>query len=72
MLPIFFVWARVRITAYLPSGGPFVRMDSHVYPDYVVPPSYDSLLGKVCLTSAVSICLSYEMCGMYLQLMPLS
>ncbi|KAK6925914.1 Carbamoyl-phosphate synthetase large subunit-like, ATP-binding domain, partial [Dillenia turbinata] len=26
-----------RITAYLPSGGPFVRMDSHVYPDYVVP-----------------------------------
>jgi len=36
-----------RITAYLPSGGPFVRMDSHVYPDYVVPPSYDSLLGKV-------------------------
>ncbi|KAG5014607.1 hypothetical protein JHK85_020743 [Glycine max] len=35
-----------RITAYLPSGGPFVRMDSHVYPDYVVPPSYDSLLGK--------------------------
>ncbi|KAL4296578.1 hypothetical protein GQ457_12G025360 [Hibiscus cannabinus] len=36
-----------RITSYLPSGGPFVRMDSHVYPDYVVPPSYDSLLGKL-------------------------
>eukprot|EP00268_Persea_americana_P030647 TRINITY_DN296_c0_g1_i4.p1 TRINITY_DN296_c0_g1~~TRINITY_DN296_c0_g1_i4.p1 ORF type:complete len:526 (-),score=109.51 TRINITY_DN296_c0_g1_i4:196-1773(-) len=36
-----------RITAYVPSGGPFVRMDSHVYPDYVVPPSYDSLLGKL-------------------------
>ncbi|KAK9268743.1 hypothetical protein L1049_000504 [Liquidambar formosana] len=36
-----------RITAYLPSGGPFVRMDSHVYPDYVVPPSYDSLLAKL-------------------------
>ncbi|KAH7674650.1 Acetyl-CoA carboxylase biotin carboxylase protein [Dioscorea alata] len=36
-----------RITTYLPSGGPFVRMDSHVYPDYVVPPSYDSLLGKL-------------------------
>ncbi|KAK6941217.1 Biotin carboxylase-like, N-terminal domain [Dillenia turbinata] len=36
-----------RITAYLPSGGPFVRMDSHVYPDYVVPPTYDSLLGKL-------------------------
>lgn len=37
-----------RITGYLPSGGPFVRMDSHIYSDYVVPPSYDSLLGKVC------------------------
>ncbi|EOA19087.1 hypothetical protein CARUB_v10007754mg [Capsella rubella] len=36
-----------RITSYLPSGGPFVRMDSHVYSDYVVPPSYDSLLGKL-------------------------
>ncbi|XP_042056563.1 biotin carboxylase 2, chloroplastic-like [Salvia splendens] len=36
-----------RITTYLPAGGPFVRMDSHVYPDYVVPPSYDSLLGKL-------------------------
>ncbi|XP_020083331.1 biotin carboxylase 2, chloroplastic [Ananas comosus] len=36
-----------KITAYLPSGGPFVRMDSHVYPGYVVPPSYDSLLGKL-------------------------
>ena len=36
-----------RITAYLPAGGPFTRMDSHVYVDYLVPPSYDSLLGKV-------------------------
>ncbi|KAF3336901.1 biotin carboxylase 2 [Carex littledalei] len=36
-----------KITTYLPSGGPFVRMDSHIYPGYVVPPSYDSLLGKL-------------------------
>uniref|UniRef100_A0A0D6QUQ2 Biotin carboxylase n=2 Tax=Spermatophyta TaxID=58024 RepID=A0A0D6QUQ2_ARACU len=36
-----------RITSYLPSGGPFVRMDSHIYTDYVVPPTYDSLLGKL-------------------------
>ncbi|KAB1212049.1 Biotin carboxylase 1, chloroplastic [Morella rubra] len=42
-----------RITAYLPSGGPFVRMDSHLYPDYVVPPSYDSLLGKNCCASVI-------------------
>ncbi|EFJ17428.1 hypothetical protein SELMODRAFT_154584 [Selaginella moellendorffii] len=36
-----------RITGYVPPGGPFVRMDSHLYPDYVVPPTYDSLLGKL-------------------------
>ncbi|KAH7283347.1 hypothetical protein KP509_34G002700 [Ceratopteris richardii] len=36
-----------RITGYLPPGGPFVRMDSHIYSEYVVPPSYDSLLGKL-------------------------
>ncbi|KAL2621613.1 hypothetical protein R1flu_001818 [Riccia fluitans] len=36
-----------RITGYLPPGGPFVRMDSHIYSDYIVPPSYDSLLGKL-------------------------
>lgn len=24
-----------------------MRMDSHLYPDYLVPPNYDSLLGKL-------------------------
>ena len=36
-----------RITAYLPPGGPGVRMDSHVYTDYQIPPYYDSLIGKL-------------------------
>ena len=36
-----------RVTGYLPPGGPHVRMDSHLYPDYLVPPNYDSLLGKL-------------------------
>ena len=36
-----------RITTYLPPGGINVRMDSHLYPGYVVPPNYDSLLGKL-------------------------
>jgi acetyl-CoA carboxylase biotin carboxylase subunit len=35
------------IDAYLPPGGPGVRMDSHLYPGYEVPPYYDSLLGKL-------------------------
>jgi len=36
-----------RISAYLPPGGPGVRMDSHVYTDYEIPPHYDSLIGKL-------------------------
>ena len=35
------------IEAYLPPGGPGVRMDSHIYAGYEVPPYYDSLLGKL-------------------------
>ncbi|MDJ0715706.1 MAG: acetyl-CoA carboxylase biotin carboxylase subunit [Prochloraceae cyanobacterium] len=36
-----------RISAYLPPGGPGIRMDSHVYTDYEIPPYYDSLIGKL-------------------------
>ncbi len=36
-----------RISAYLPPGGLGVRMDSHVYTDYEIPPYYDSLIGKL-------------------------
>lgn len=36
-----------RITVYQPPAGPGVRLDSHCYAGYVVPPDYDSLLGKV-------------------------
>jgi acetyl-CoA carboxylase, biotin carboxylase subunit len=35
------------IERYLPPGGPGVRMDSHLYAGYEVPPFYDSLLGKL-------------------------
>ena len=36
-----------RVERYLPPGGPGVRMDSHLYAGYEVPPYYDSLLGKL-------------------------
>ncbi|MDG2989882.1 acetyl-CoA carboxylase biotin carboxylase subunit [Candidatus Synechococcus calcipolaris G9] len=36
-----------RISGYLPPGGPGVRMDSHAYTDYEIPPYYDSLIGKL-------------------------
>ena len=28
-------------------GGPGVRVDSHVYSNYFVPPNYDSMIGKL-------------------------
>ncbi len=36
-----------RITAYHPPGGPGIRVDSHAYQNYIVPPYYDSLIGKL-------------------------
>jgi acetyl-CoA carboxylase biotin carboxylase subunit len=36
-----------KISAYLPPGGPGVRMDSHVYTDYEIPAYYDSLIAKL-------------------------
>jgi acetyl-CoA carboxylase biotin carboxylase subunit len=36
-----------RITSYHPPGGPGIRVDSHIYQGYYVPPHYDSLIGKV-------------------------
>jgi len=36
-----------RITMWHPPGGPGVRVDSHAYTNYMVPPNYDSMIGKV-------------------------
>jgi acetyl-CoA carboxylase biotin carboxylase subunit len=36
-----------RITMYHEPGGPGVRVDTHVYAGYEVPPFYDSLLAKL-------------------------
>ncbi|HET8701958.1 MAG TPA: acetyl-CoA carboxylase biotin carboxylase subunit [Nitrococcus sp.] len=36
-----------RITQYHAPGGPGVRVDSHIYNGYVVPPFYDSMIGKI-------------------------
>ena len=36
-----------RITSYHMPGGPGIRVDSHAYNGYFVPPYYDSLIGKI-------------------------
>jgi acetyl-CoA carboxylase biotin carboxylase subunit len=35
------------VSFYHPPGGPGVRVDSHLYAGYTVPPYYDSLLAKI-------------------------
>ncbi|MGD0023009.1 MAG: acetyl-CoA carboxylase biotin carboxylase subunit [Xanthobacteraceae bacterium] len=36
-----------RITQWQPPTGPGIRVDTHCYPGYLVPPFYDSLLAKL-------------------------
>jgi acetyl-CoA carboxylase biotin carboxylase subunit len=36
-----------RVTAWVPPGGPRVRVDSHLMSGYAVPPHYDSLIAKI-------------------------
>ena len=45
--PIKFIPSPGQITAYHAPGGPGVRVDSHIYNGYHVPPYYDSMIAKV-------------------------
>ena len=36
-----------RVELWHPPGGPGIRVDSHLYSGYMVPPYYDSMIGKV-------------------------
>ena len=50
-----------RLNQFIPAGGPQVRMDTHVFSGYIVPPYYDSLLGKLIAwgrdrTEALAVC----------------
>ena len=45
--PYTFVPSPGRITSYHAPGGPGIRVDSHIYQNYFVPPNYDSMIGKV-------------------------
>jgi len=45
--PKTFVPSPGRIELWHPPGGPGIRVDSHLYSGYMVPPYYDSMIGKV-------------------------
>jgi acetyl-CoA carboxylase biotin carboxylase subunit len=36
-----------KVEVFCPPGGPGIRIDSHVYSGYAIPPHYDSMVGKV-------------------------
>jgi acetyl-CoA carboxylase biotin carboxylase subunit len=45
--PFTFMPSPGRITNWHTPGGPGVRIDSHAFNGYFVPPNYDSMIGKV-------------------------
>jgi acetyl-CoA carboxylase biotin carboxylase subunit len=45
--PFKFTPSPGRITMWHAPGGPGVRVDSHAYTNYFVPPNYDSMIGKI-------------------------
>jgi acetyl-CoA carboxylase biotin carboxylase subunit len=45
--PYTFTPSPGRIASYHPPGGPGIRVDSHIYAGYTVPPNYDSMIGKL-------------------------
>jgi len=50
--PRIFTPSPGTIQKYHAPGGPGVRMDSHVYAGYTVPPHYDSMIGKLIVHGA--------------------
>jgi len=45
--PYTFVPSPGKLTTFHMPGGPGVRIDTHAYAGYVVPPNYDSMIGKL-------------------------
>ncbi len=45
--PFKFTPSPGRIVSWHAPGGPGIRVDSHAYAGYFVPPNYDSMIGKV-------------------------
>ncbi len=45
--PFNFVPSPGRLTTFHMPGGPGIRVDTHAYQGYMVPPNYDSMIGKL-------------------------
>ena len=69
--PHTFVPSPGRITGFHMPGGPGVRVDTHAYHNYMVPPHYDSMIGKL-ITFGVScvlvfVCLCFVLSEMVVE-----
>lgn len=45
--PFKFTPSPGQVSRFIAPGGPGVRMDTHLYPGYTIPPHYDSLIAKL-------------------------
>ncbi len=45
--PFTFMPSPGQVSRFIAAGGPGVRMDTHLYPGYTIPPHYDSLIAKL-------------------------
>ena len=45
--PFKFTPSPGKILSYHPPGGPGIRVDTHIYQGYTIPPHYDSMIGKL-------------------------
>jgi acetyl-CoA carboxylase biotin carboxylase subunit len=52
-----------RIVEFHAPGGPGIRMETHIYSGYVVPPYYDSMIGKLIAHGENRECALARMCN---------
>jgi acetyl-CoA carboxylase, biotin carboxylase subunit len=52
-----------RIQEFHAPGGPGIRMETHIYSGYVVPPYYDSMIGKLIAHGENRDCALARMCN---------
>lgn len=45
--PLTFIPSPGKVTQFHAPGGPGIRVESHLYSGYTVPPHYDSMIGKI-------------------------
>jgi acetyl-CoA carboxylase biotin carboxylase subunit len=61
--PETFIPCPGRITEFHAPGGPGIRLETHIYNGYYVPPHYDSMIGKLVAHGEDRACAIARMCN---------